>query len=163
MLREADVLVTTSGHTRDEFRQLTDRPIHVVTNGYSGARNRKGQPAGNFRLAHIGSLLSGRNPIALWKALQNLVSQNEDFRKDLEIELTGLVSEEVLESLRENGLEPFLKRSPYVPHALALEKQRQAQVLLLLWSRLPQSGIILLAVRQGHEVSWDGRNSFYCC
>ncbi|MFZ9003809.1 MAG: glycosyltransferase family 4 protein [Robiginitalea sp.] len=132
VLREADTLITTSGRTRDEFRQITDRPIHVITNGYSGARNRKGQPAGNFRLAHIGSLLSGRNPIALWKALKNLVDKNGDFRNDLEIELTGLVSEGVLDSIRENDLEPFLKRSRYVPHGRALEKQRQAQVLLLL-------------------------------
>ena len=132
VLQGADTLVTTSGRTRDEFRQITDRPIHVITNGYSGARNRKGQPSGSFRLAHIGSLLSGRNPIALWKALQNLVLENEDFRNDLEIELTGLVSEEVLESIRENDLKPFLKQSRYVPHARALEKQRQAQVLLLL-------------------------------
>ena len=132
VLGGADAIVTTSRHTREEFLQITDRPIHVITNGYSGARNRKGQPGGSFRLAHIGSLLSGRNPIALWKALQNLVLQNEDFRGDLQIELTGLVSEEVLRSIREHDLEPYLKQNPYLPHARALEKQRKAQVLLLL-------------------------------
>lgn len=132
VLRGADALVTTSGHTRTEFQRTTDRPVHVITNGYSGARNRKGQPTGKFRLAHIGSLLSGRNPKALWEALQNLVLQNEGFGNDLEIELTGLVSGEVLQSIRQNGLEPYLKQFQYVPHASALEKQRHAQVLLLL-------------------------------
>jgi hypothetical protein len=132
VLKGADAIVTTSGHTRNEFLRKTDRPVHVITNGYSGARNRKGQPEGPFRLAHIGSLLSGRNPVALWKALHKLVLAHEDFRDDLEIELTGLVSEEVLQSIRENGLEQYLKQFPYVPHARALEKQRQAQVLLLL-------------------------------
>ena len=132
VLQGADAVVTTSGLTRVEFQQITDRPIHVITNGYSGARNHKGQPPGPFRLAHIGSLLSGRNPVALWKALQNLVRKHEDFREDLEIELTGLVSEEVLASIGEHGLAPFLRRYPYLPHARALEKQRTAQVLLLL-------------------------------
>lgn len=132
VLLGADAIVTTSGQTREEFLKITDRPIHVITNGYSGARNQQGQPEGSFRLAHIGSLLSGRNPLALWKALRNLVRENGDFRKDLQIELTGLVSEEVLRSIREHDLEPFLKQAPYVPHAEALEKQRKAQVLLLL-------------------------------
>jgi glycosyltransferase involved in cell wall biosynthesis len=132
VLGGADVLVTTSSRTREEFRRITERPIYVITNGYSGARNHKGQPQGSFRLAHIGSLLSGRNPVALWEALQNLVLQNEDFRKDLQIELTGLVSQEVLQSIREHNLEAYLQQVPYVSHARALEMQRQAQVLLLL-------------------------------
>ena len=132
VLGTADVIMTTSGLTREEFLRITNRPIHVITNGYSGARNHKGQPEGSFRLAHIGSLLSGRNPIALWKALQNLAGQHEDFRSDLQIELTGLVSEEVLQSIREHNLGAYLKQLPYLPHARALEKQRQAQVLLLL-------------------------------
>ena len=132
ILEDADTLITTSEHTREEFRQITDRPIHVITNGYSGARNQQGQPSGKFCLAHIGSLLSGRNPVALWKVLQNLALNNQDFRDDLQIELTGLVSEEVLQSIRECDLDPFLKLARYVPHASALEKQRQAQVLLLL-------------------------------
>ena len=132
VLRAADAIVTTSGRTREEFLRITERPIHVITNGYSGARNHKGQPEGSFCLAHIGSLLSGRNPLALWKALQNLVHQNEGLRGDLQIELTGLVSEEVLQSIREHDLEPYLKLYPYVPHARALERQRKAQVLLLL-------------------------------
>jgi glycosyltransferase involved in cell wall biosynthesis len=132
VLRGADAIVTTSGRTREEFLQITDRPVHVITNGYSGARNQQGQPEGRFCLAHIGSLLSGRNPLALWKALQNLVRENGDFRKDLQIELTGLVSEEVLRSIRQHDLGPFLKLASYVPHEQALEKQRKAQVLLLL-------------------------------
>jgi hypothetical protein len=115
----------------------------VITNGYSGARNHKGQPGGSFRLAHIGSLLSGRNPVALWKALQNLADKNEDFRGDLQIELTGLVSEEVLQSIREHNLGAYLKQLPYLPHARALEKQRRAQVLLLLEINADQTrGII---------------------
>ncbi len=143
VLKTADAVVTTSQRTRQEFQGITDRPVHVITNGYSGARNRKGQPEGPFRLAHIGSLLSGRNPLALWKALAGLVRTHAGFGKDLEIELTGVVSEEVLQSLRDHHLEPYLSLHPYVSHGRALEMQRHAQVLLLLEIDAPETrGII---------------------
>lgn len=143
VLRRADRVITTSEKTRNQFKEVTGRPIHVVTNGYSGARNQKGQPPGSFSLAHIGSLLSGRNPLALWRALKNLVNKHEDFKEDLVIELIGLVSEEVIQSLEDNGLNPFLSVTPYLPHRDALSIQRKAQVLLLLEIDSPQTASII--------------------
>ena len=132
VLRGADALITTSSQTKLEFSPLTAAPIHVITNGYSGARNRKGQPEGAFKLSHIGSLLSGRNPLSLWKALKNLAAEDPEFKRDLEIELIGPVSEEVLQSLRDQELEGYLTLKDYIPHQQALEHQRKAQVLLLI-------------------------------
>jgi glycosyltransferase involved in cell wall biosynthesis len=143
VLNRADALIVTSSLTRDEFAPLTPQPIHVITNGYSGARNAKGQPDGPFRLSHIGSLLSGRNPISLWKALRILTEKDEAFKRDLEIELIGPVSGEVLRSLRDQELEGHLRLTDYVPHEKALEHQRNAQVLLLLEIDRPETrGII---------------------
>lgn len=132
VLNAADAVITTSAHTKREFSRITRRPIHVITNGYLELSGRNGQPEGPFTLAHIGSLLSGRNPESLWKALKNLLDSREGFGEDLQIELTGLVSEEVLESIKGHGLEGYLRLNPYLPHAQALERQRRAQVLLLI-------------------------------
>jgi glycosyltransferase involved in cell wall biosynthesis len=132
VLKGADVLITTSSRTKLEFTPLTQTPIYVITNGFSGARNRKGQPEGAFKLSHIGSLLSGRNPVSLWKALKNLATEDPEFKRDLEIELIGTVSEEILQSLRDQELEKYLTLKDYIPHQQALEHQRKAQVLLLI-------------------------------
>ena len=143
VLRNADAVITTSQQTREAFLPLTTAPIHVITNGYATSLAPKDQPEGPFRISHIGSLLSGRNPGALWAALKNLVGSREGFRDDLEIELTGLVSEEVLQSIERHGLQSSLKRIPYLPHIQALERQRKAQVLLLIEIDSPDtSGII---------------------
>ncbi|MCO5723635.1 glycosyltransferase family 4 protein [Robiginitalea marina] len=131
VLRQADHIITTSETTRDEFRHLTRRPIQVITNGFTGSPNRKEQPEGPFILAHIGSLLSGRNPVPLWQGLKNLLARHDGLRQDLRIELTGLVSDETQRSLRAHGLEPYVTITPYVSHGEALELQRKAQVLLL--------------------------------
>ncbi len=143
VLNGADAVITTSALTREEFAPLTAKPLHVITNGYSGARNGKGQPGGPFRVSHIGSLLSGRNPVSLWSALGNLVKKDPDFGKDLELHLTGPVSAEVLKSIREHGLQGYLHRQDYIPHEEALGEQRKAQVLLLIEIDRPETrGII---------------------
>jgi glycosyltransferase involved in cell wall biosynthesis len=143
VLKGADAVITTSSLTRDEFAPLTGKPLHVITNGYSGARNGKGQPEGPFRLSHIGSLLSGRNPVSLWAALGNLVETDPEFRKDLEVHLIGPVSGEVIKSIGKHGLQGHLRLRDYVPHEEALREQRSAQVLLLIEIDRPETrGII---------------------
>lgn len=143
VLNQADALITTSALTREEFIPLTGRPIHVITNGYSGSLNQRAQPEGPFRLSHIGSLLSGRNPKVLWSALRNLCEKDREFQRDLEIELIGPVSGEVLQSLEDAGLEGHLRHLDYIPHQQAIAHQRRAQVLLLIEIDRPETRAII--------------------
>ncbi len=85
-----------------------------------------------FTLAHIGSLLSERNPEILWQVLQELTIVNEDFAADLELKLIGKVSQEVLDSIAENNLSRFVNNKGYLSHKEAIENQKSSQVLLLL-------------------------------
>lgn len=143
VLNSADALITTSSLTRDEFSALTTRPIHVITNGFSGPQGDSKQPEGTFRLSHIGSLLSGRNPKALWKALRSLSEKDKDFERDLQIDLIGPVSGEVLAALRDENLEEHLRLTDYIPHEKAIEEQQNTQVLLLIEIDSPETrGII---------------------
>ncbi len=143
VLRSADQIVTTSRITCSAFEELTARPVSVVTNGYDGQPGDGRQPEGDFVLAHIGSMLSDRNPEALWKALKSLRDQDPGFAGRLRIELTGLVSPEIEQSLRLHGLWEHTLVRPYVPHREALALQRQAQVLLLIEIDSPQTRGIL--------------------
>lgn len=143
VLASADRIVTTSFLTRKAFEALTTRPVSVVTNGFDGATGDGRQPGGEFVLAHIGSLLSDRNPEPLWNALKNLKGREEGFGQHLRLELTGLVSDEIVDSLREKGLWEHTLVRPYVPHTEAVALQRQAQVLLLVEIDAPHTrGIV---------------------
>jgi len=143
VLNGADAVITTSSRTMREFKPLTPRPIHVITNGYSGELNTKRQPEGPFTISHIGSLLSGRNPVSLWKALKSLSDEYPEFQRDLKIELIGPVSAEVLQSIHDQGLGEQLSVKDYIPHDEALEHQRRAQILLLIEMDTPETpGII---------------------
>jgi len=134
VLMSADKILVTSRTTGKEFEALTSIPVIVITNGYEEKDYRTAQavPDSHFTISHIGSLLAGRNPTALWKALRTLAEENHDFRKALRLQLAGVISPEVLESIKDHGLEPNLEQLEYMPHSGVVRMQRQTQVLLLI-------------------------------
>lgn len=132
VLKKADKVIVTSFSTRDEFQQKTSTEVKVVTNGFDIEENNVAYSNDKFIISHVGSLLSGRNPINLWEALSELSKENSHFEKDFQLLLAGRVSEEVLSTITENQLKPFLELKGYVGHEEAINLQRQSALLLLL-------------------------------
>ncbi len=132
VLQTADAILVTSPSTQKEFSQLTTKPIEVITNGYDIEKIAKKPLDTEFTLAHIGSLLSERNPRILWKALAELIKEHSDFKQDFKLKLIGKVSQEVLATLEEFKLKGFVQNLGYVSHNEALMHQRTSQVLLLI-------------------------------
>ena len=132
VLNTADTIIVTSNTTKKEFEAITKKPIAVITNGYDTENIAKQALDTKFTLAHIGSFLSERNPNILWESLVELVQEILDFKNHLEIKLIGAVSQEVLETINEFGLNPYLNNLGYVSHSEAIAHQRKSQVLLLI-------------------------------
>jgi len=132
VLQTADHILTTSFTTKKDFSKISKKPITVITNGFDEDEVEEVVLAEKFRLSHIGSLLSERNPQNLWKALQELVAQKEDFANDLELVLAGKVSESVVSSIKEHQLGNYLIEKGYLSHEESLIQQRKAQILLLI-------------------------------
>jgi hypothetical protein len=84
-----------------------------------------------------------RNPKILWKVLSEIVEENSEFKKDLEIKLIGKVSESCLEEINEKGLSENFSLIDYLPHSEVLSYQQSSQVLLLAINDVPSArGII---------------------
>ena len=132
VLLEADVIVVTSPTTKKEFEAITDKPIEVITNGYADFLETTRNLDTSFSISHIGSLLSERNPKLLWKVLSEITSENNDFKKDLEVKLVGVVSDEIVDSIADYGLKDNCRLLGYVSHPEAVQIQRNSGVLLLL-------------------------------
>lgn len=131
VLAVADDVLVTSPTTKKEFETITSRPITVITNGYD-VENIPRQPLDEkFTLAHIGSFLSERNPVALWQALAELIVDNDVFAASFQLKLIGAVSLEVLESIENNGLSTYVNNLGYISHKEAVMHQKKSQVLLL--------------------------------
>jgi hypothetical protein len=132
VLNAADTIIVTSKTTKTEFQALTSKPIVVITNGYDTEQVAKQTLDSKFSLAHIGSFLSERNPAILWESLTELIDEIPEFKSHLEIKLIGAVSQEVLETVAQFGLNPYLNNLGYVSHTEAITHQRKSQVLLLI-------------------------------
>lgn len=132
VLQTADQLIVTSPYTQRDFQAQTTRPVHWISNGYDHEQVPAVSLSERFQLAHIGSLLSARNPDLLWEVLADLCRENADFARDLELHLVGRISDQVIASIEKWGLSNHLSQEGYVSHQQALVYQRQAQVLLLI-------------------------------
>jgi hypothetical protein len=143
VLQGADQVIVTSETTKKEFSEITRKPIQVITNGYETLGEVDVNPDTKFSLAHIGSLLSERNPEVLWQVLSELCSENKDFHENLLIKLVGVVSEEVQGSIRKHGLDGHTEIVGYVPHSEARQLQHNARVLLLLEMDKPETRAII--------------------
>ncbi|ASV28775.1 glycosyltransferase [Maribacter cobaltidurans] len=131
VLNSADKIVVTSKTTKQEFEQITTKPIKVITNGYALPESTSAELDKKFTISHIGSMLADRNPINLWKVLGELVRDNPDFKSSLELNFVGVLGENILNSIQEYGLEKHVNVIGYLPHDQAVEYQLKSQILLL--------------------------------
>jgi glycosyltransferase involved in cell wall biosynthesis len=132
VLNSADAIIVTSNHTKKEFKTKTKQPISVITNGYDSHSVGVEGKDELFTLSHIGSLLSERNPKILWEVLSELIIENKAFSKVFQLNLIGVVSDDVVDSIQHYGLQDYLNIVGYVSHDDALKFQMQSRLLLLI-------------------------------
>ncbi|MEM8848123.1 MAG: glycosyltransferase family 4 protein [Bacteroidota bacterium] len=131
VLNTADKLIVTSDTTKAEFEKITNTPIQTITNGFDDVSMGENLDT-KFTISHIGSLLTGRNPKNFWTVLKELVTNNKDFEKAVQVQLIGVVGEEVMDSIANFGLSDYVDFMGYVSHENVLQLQQRTQVLLLL-------------------------------
>ncbi len=147
VLEYADTVTVISPGMSKEFNQIVPKEYVVIPNGYDTEDIEKNTKeitkSEKFSLAHIGSLTKTRNPENLWDALKQLVDENKNFAKDLEILNIGKIDISAVESLNKFGLKNFLKQVDYLSHDEVIIEQRRAILLLLLINNTPNAKLIL--------------------
>lgn len=143
VLESADLVVATSKHTAREFGGISGRKVEVVTNGYEDTHDLDIEPDDKFTVSHLGTLLSDRDPEALWMAIGELIAEDTQFESSFSLDLYGNVSEEVLETIYKHIPQHHVHDHGYVTHKEVLIAQRRARVLLLIeMNREETMGII---------------------
>lgn len=135
VLTSADQIITTSFTTKDEFSEMTGKPISVITNGYNAEDFELAETTEldqKFTIGHIGSLLSERNPEMLWQVLSGLIKEREDFAAVFQLKLAGTISEDILHSLDTYGLRNHTVQLGYLSHQEAFHQMQKSQVLALI-------------------------------
>ncbi len=146
VLSRAGEVTVISRSMAEDCRRIYERKYEVITNGYDPGDtdiSHPPTPDKKFSIAHIGTLVSTRNPETLWIALKELIAGDSKFAGDLEIKLVGKVDYKVMESIKEYGLEGFLRKIDYLPHDEVVRCQQESAVLLLIINNTPNAKMIL--------------------
>ncbi|MEZ5083095.1 MAG: glycosyltransferase family 4 protein [Bacteroidales bacterium] len=145
VLKNADRIVVVSNGMVNDFHQIESRDYEVITNGFDTFSKYETsiQPDEKFSIAHIGSMAPTRNPEILWKALHEIILEEDVFKCDLSIKLVGQVDYSIRESLEKYELTNFTEIRPYLNHADVQSLQRSAQVLLLIINNSPNAKLVV--------------------
>lgn len=132
VLKSADCVIATSFSDGENFRNSGAKRVEVITNGFEESDFRIGKFISNkFKITYSGGLEFARNPLVVWETLKELIQENQEFKSDFELEFYGNLSQEVENSILENGLENHLIKKGYVSHKDAIQGIKNADLLLL--------------------------------
>lgn len=151
VLREADQIVAVTDNMIRDFTEelgLDTAPenFHVVENGYDENDFKDIVPEelpGRFNIVHTGLFSAEGNPRKLWKVLAGLCRELPGFAADMRLTFAGKTDSQILDSVREAGLEPYITDLGYVPHHKANRLQKAADLLLLPLREEPEAAGIL--------------------
>ena len=133
VLKNADCIVTVSNNLKQKFLQTAKR-VEVITNGFDDEFSASENTIldTKFSISYIGLLPKQSNPKLLFKVLKALCEEDLNFKKELQLNFIGDISEEIKAEISANKLEQNTNFIGYVSHQEALEYQSKSQVLLLL-------------------------------
>lgn len=161
VLDDASVVVAVSPLVLQEFQQMTQTPVELITNGFdecdfSSERccEADGGPDREFCITHTGLFAADGNPVMLWNVLGEKCAADENFRKALKIKLIGKTDDSILKALRDAGLEGAVEDMGYQPHAVAVEQQRKASLLILPLRKEPEYKAVLPGKLFEYLASW---------
>ncbi|GGF04072.1 Glycosyltransferase Family 4 [Chishuiella changwenlii] len=131
VMQKADVVLATSYADGENFKKIGAKRVEVITNGFEQVKQKVEKDQSNFNITYSGGLEMLRNPIALWKALAEILQENNSFREDLKLNFYGSLADDVKQTIIEAGLNTNLVVHGYVSHQESLDAINKANILVL--------------------------------
>lgn len=148
VFQNADITLATSYTDAENFRKSGANAV-CITNGFDlESESPKDQKPENdssdnlsdfrtfglsdkFTLSYVGVLEQLRNPEILWEALEEMVSENEDFKNNFQLKIAGRIDDKILEKLESSPLQHSILNLGYISHNKAVEEMENSLVLLI--------------------------------
>jgi len=135
-LHKADALVTVSEPAYSKLGTLhKGKSIYVIGNGFDPTEVNSPEIdlTDKFTITYTGNLYPGKqSPEPLFAALRDLIAQGIMDAKDVEVRFYGAEAGWIDKQAERHGLRDIVKQFGIVPREVALNKQRESQLLLLL-------------------------------
>lgn len=135
VFRNADITLATSYTDAENFRKNGANAL-CITNGFdeSDSNNqtlKSSNTQTKFTLSYIGVLEQLRNPEKLWKALNDLVTENEEFAEKFTLKFAGRIDDKILNSIEHSNLKNHILNLGYLSHDKAIEEMQTSEILLI--------------------------------
>ena len=161
VLDDASAVVAVSPLVQQDFQAMTQTSVELITNGFDECDFPEGRcedafggPDKDFVITHTGLFAADGNPTILWKVLADKCRADENFRKHLKIRLVGKTDSQITDSLEAVGLSDNVINLGYQPHAVAVEEQRTASLLILPLRKEPEYKAVLPGKLFEYLASW---------
>lgn len=145
-LSKADALATVSKDLAETLGTLhKEKRIYTIPNGFDPQEmNIPCEDLTNkFTITYTGNLYQGkRDPAKLFKAVRDLISEGKLNPNDIEVRFYGSKEDWMGEEIEGYGLQGIINWYGIIPRKVALDRQRESQVLLLLlWDYPEEIGV----------------------
>ena len=145
-LAQADTLVTVSQLWANRLATLhKGKSVAAITNGFDPEMLEKAPAELNpgFTITYTGNIYRGKqNPRKFFAALRNLISEGEIDPSGIEIRFYGPKLDWLEKEITEYTLSGIVKQYGMVSPPVAIEKQKESQLLLLLdWDDPGEKGV----------------------
>ena len=144
--KNVDALTTTTAYFKRDLEELhKSSKVYSILNGFDPSYENHGTLLKDkFNLIYTGNLYKGkRDPEPLFKALNELINNNNINAKLISVEFYGSNEDWLLNDVNKYHLENVVKICGVLPRNEVLKKQKESQVLLLLtWNNPKEKGVI---------------------
>jgi glycosyltransferase involved in cell wall biosynthesis len=145
-LSAADALITVSEPIAAELGKLhRQKSVYSIPYGFDPAEvnTTPGKLTDKFTITYIGNLYPGKqSPEPLFAALRDLITEGSMDASDIEVRFYGPQAGWIDKQVERYGLTGIVQQLGTVPREIALNKQRESQLLLLLkWNDPKQRGV----------------------
>lgn len=143
VMSKANLVLATSYTDGDNFKKIGAKRVEVITNGFEEVKQETEKDKEYFHITYSGGLEMLRNPLSLWKAINDLSKSNSSFKNDLKLNFYGSLADDVKQTIVDEGLNSNLVVHGYVSHQESLDAINKANVLLLTnFDNVASKGII---------------------
>lgn len=136
-LKECDLIIVVTESFKEvllkEFDFLNENKIKVVYGGFDKKDFDIVEPKSlpGFSISYVGSFYSLQTPVFFFKAFQEFLEEDENFKKEAKIYILSPFEENTKKIVDEMILNDFVKISGYLPHKEAISYMLGSKLLFL--------------------------------
>lgn len=133
----ADIIVTTSSVSSDNYRNIFDLPynkVRTITNGYDEEdfKDIEPVPTDKFTIVHNGAFYSVRTPYNFLKAVNNLIDKGKIDINNINVHFIGTCEDRIKAEIENMSANNYISWTSYLSHLESIKEASKANLLLLI-------------------------------